>query len=86
MVSAPSLFRFDMSSFMKKENGCMTYYPAFAVHSPAEQSLTTLIVFESILKPLAKTSVGVITTWVSMPILIVAALVLVEIIHFLFVR
>ena len=40
----------------------------------------------SVLKPLAKTSVGMITTWVSMPILIVAALVLVVIIHFLFVR
>jgi len=39
-----------------------------------------------VLHPLAKTSLGMITTWASLPILIAAVLVLAVVVHFLFVR
>ena len=39
-----------------------------------------------VLQPLAKTSMGMMTAWVSVPLLVVALLVLMMIIHFLFVH
>ena len=39
-----------------------------------------------VLQPLAKTSMGMMTAWVSVPLLVVAVLVLMMIIHFLFVH
>ena len=73
-------------------NACRDYFARLRLASDILVLSLVIVLIKNftpllgVLQPLAKTSMGMMTAWVSVPLLVVALLVLMMIIHFLFVH